>query len=138
MLQWRRQQRKPIAGSESGAKSLLAADQVVDAVAVADTPAVSGAKTPDAVLDHSRKARRKGRIEFARVDALGERGDDLGTAARSVAGWPVVMLGVQALKTAGSSEEGVNERVYGDEARSCRGPALAFRIAAKQQLGENH
>ena len=117
---------------ERGAESLPATNHVVDICTVTDGPSAGCAKCPYGELNPSRKHGRELRVELPRIDALGERGDDIGAPARREASSPVAMRGVEPAEDACPMKIGVHERVYCDEARSCRRPALTRGIAPKQ------
>src|SRR5438552_2967540 len=74
---------------------ITAATGVIDAIAVTDIEAASAAILPDRVLDEPGKGLRKGRIELPGVDPLGDGCNDVGAAARPVAGRAIQVVAVE-------------------------------------------
>jgi hypothetical protein len=60
--------------------------RIINPIAVADMEAASAAIPPDRVLDEPGKGLRKGWIELPGVDPLGNGLNNIGAAARPVAG----------------------------------------------------
>src|SRR5687768_13968563 len=115
----------PVAIDERRTVPVLASTPVIDPVAIASVQGVRSAKPPNRALDETRKARRKFRVELARVNATGQALDDLGTAVRPVAGGSIRMCRAEPPKGAGPMEEVVDEGIHRDHRSSGRDPPLA-------------
>ncbi len=111
---------------------------IVDAIAVADVESFLGAVPPDCLLDKAGKHRGVGGIEGARIDAVRNGGNDLGTAARSIARRPIGVAGPEPAQNAGAVQKVVHQGVDGDHARPGLDPAPALVRIAEQQAGQGH
>jgi hypothetical protein len=75
---------------------VAAAVGIIDAIAVADIEAALAAVPPDRVLDEPGKGARKGRIELSGIDPVGDGCNNVGAAARPVAGQPGCRFGAKS------------------------------------------
>ena len=121
-----------------GAIAPVAADTVIDLMAVALVVLIGGAKAPDGVLHKAWKIGREHRVEAARVDLGGDTIQDLSTAARAIASGSVGMRCTEAAEDAGAAEEIVNQRVDRDQHAAGFDPQRASAIAGEQQRGQGH
>ena len=108
----------------------MAAFSVIDLIAVANVETLLGAILPDRVLNKPRERPWKPPVELAGIDLLGDGLDDLGAAARPVAGEAVGVVGSEPAQNAGPVQEIVHERIDGDHAAADLAPA-AHRQAGK-------
>ena len=111
---------------------------IIDAIAVADVEAFLGAIAPDGVLHKTGKHRRERGIEGARIDAVRNGGNDVGTAAGPIARRPIGMAGPEPVQDAGAVQKVVHQGVDGDHARAGLDPAPALVRIAEQQAGQGH
>ena len=114
-------ERNSIANIMNLTVDILARLAVIDAIAIADIEPALGAIPPDRVLDEPRKDRWKGGVERAGIDPFGHGFNDLGAAARPVAGRAIGVVGAKPVQDARAVQKVVNEGVDGDHA----GPDLA-------------
>src|SRR5712692_3899986 len=90
---------------------VLASLSIIDSIAVADIEYGLGTVPPDGVLDEPRKGGRELRVEFPRVDPVGNPFKDLGTAAGLVTAWAIGVQSVQPVQDPGSVQEVVHQGV---------------------------
>jgi hypothetical protein len=96
---------------------------IVDLIAVADVEALLGAVPPDGVLNEPGERRWEPAVELPGVDLLSDRFDDVGAAARPVAGDAVGVVGPEPGQDAGPVQEIVDQGVDGDHAAPDLAPA---------------
>src|SRR5437868_14389516 len=89
---------------------------IVDAIAVADVAAVLAAVPPDGVLYEPGEDPGERRVEGSRVDPARHGLDDVGAAARLIAGCPVDVLVRKPMQNAGAVQMIMHERIDGDHA----------------------
>ena len=89
---------------------------IIDAIAVADIEAVLRAIPPDCVLDEPGKRLRELGVELPGIDPVGHSLDNVGAAARPIAGDPVGMVGLKSAQDPGPDQEVVNQGIDGDHA----------------------
>jgi hypothetical protein len=111
---------------------------VIDAIAVANVKAVSGAKAPNRVLHEPRKHPRKPRVKGASVDLGGGRPNDLGAAAFAIAADAIAMGSATILNDAGAMQKVMDQGVDGDHAFAGLEPMRPTIRGPKQQPGEGH
>ncbi len=119
----------PVTAGEGRTVTLSAGAAIVDLPAVANVLAPLGAEAPYGVLNPAREDGGESRVERPRVDGCREVPQDLGAAARRVAGRTVAMIGPAATQAPGSVQIAVDEGVDGDHPGAGRHPSLATRIA---------
>ena len=94
----------------------LAFFSIIYAVAVANVEAVGGTKPPNRVLHEPRKHLRKLPVKGAGVDLAGDGANDLGTAARAIAGHAIAVGSAAILKDAGAMQKVMDQRIDGNHA----------------------
>jgi hypothetical protein len=93
---------------------ILAWLAVINAIAVADVEAVAGAKPPDRVLHEPRKHLRKLPVKGAGIDLAGDGANDLGTAARAIAGHAIGVGRAAIPKDAGAVQKVMDQGIDGN------------------------
>lgn len=131
-------QRHPAAYRSRGAEPILAADPVVDPIAVADVPATRRAELPDRMLHKAREVGREGRVHSSRVEGGRCPCDEFGAASQLITRWPVRVLTATLPYRTRAMEVVVNESVDRDHTGPSRDPALAGGIADEKQVGQRH
>jgi hypothetical protein len=129
-------QRNSVTHQPDSTIQVVAALDIIDAIAVADIEPIPGAVLPDRVLDEPGKSLRKRWIELPGVDPLGDGLNDVGAAAGPVASQAVQMVRVEPSQNAGPVQKVVNQRVDGDHAAADLGPEDHFLGSAEQEGGQ--
>jgi hypothetical protein len=117
---------------------VVAALDIIDAIAIADIETTLAAILPDRVLDKARKGLRKAQIELPGIDPLGHGCNNVGAAAESVASQPVLVLRLEPGQDPGPVQKVVNQRIDGDHGPADLGPEDHFLGSAEQQGGQGH
>jgi hypothetical protein len=117
---------------------VVAASDIIDAIAIADIETTLAAILPDRVLDKARKGLRKRWIELPGVDPLGDGCNDVGAAAQPVAGRTIRVVRVEPSENAGPVQKVMNQRVDGDHAAADLDPESHFLGSAEQEGGQGH
>ena len=102
---------------------VVAALAIIDLIAVANAEALLGAVPPDGVLNEPRERPGKPPVELSGLDLLGDRLDDVGAAARPVAGDAVRVVGPEPVQDPGPVQKVVHQGVDGDHAGANLEPA---------------
>jgi hypothetical protein len=123
---------------EQLAIGILARFAVIDAVAVADVEAVGGAKPPNGVLHEPWKRPRKLPVKGAGIDLAGDGANDLGTAARAIAGHAIAVGSAALLKDAGAMQKIMDQSIDGNHAFAGLEPMRTIIRGPKQKPGEGH
>ena len=89
---------------------------VIDTVAVADVEAIGSAKTPNGVLHEPWKHLRKLPAKGAGIDLAGDGANDLGAAARAIAGHAIAVGSAAIFKDAGAMQKVMDQRIDGNHA----------------------
>ena len=109
---------------------------IVDAIAVADVESFLGAVPPDCLLDKAGKHRGVRGIEGARIDAVRNGGNDVGTAARSIARRPIGVAGPEPAQNAGAVQKVVHQSVDGASLRARLRAVLVSMMGPPECDGE--
>jgi hypothetical protein len=117
---------------------VLARLSVVEAVAVANVEAVGGAKAPKRMLYEARKHLRVFRIKGTGIDLGCDRPNDLGAAARAIAGHAIAVGNAAIPKDAGPVQKVMHQGIDGNHAFAGLEPMRAMIFNPQQQPGEGH
>jgi hypothetical protein len=128
----------PITHQADPAIQVVAALDIINAIAVADIEAALAAIPPNCVLDEPGKGLRKRWIELPGIDPLGHVLNDVGAAAESVASQPVLVLRLEPLQDPGPVQKIVHQGVDGDHAAADLGPEDHLFGSAEQKAGQGH
>jgi hypothetical protein len=126
-----RLQGNSIAARVQSTIDVVAAEPVVDPIAITDVEPALGAIAPDGTLDEPREGLWERWVEHPRVDLAGNPLDDVATAARLIARGPIWVVSVEPLQDPRSVQKIVYEGVDHDERRTELGPS--FSLAAGRQ-----
>jgi hypothetical protein len=111
---------------------------VVDLIAVADIVTLLRAISPDRILHEPWKRHGKPVVELAGVDLAGHGLDDLGAAARSVAGRPIAVMGDEPAKDTGAVQKIVHQGIDRDHAAASFASQPPGPRCAEKQLRQRH